>query len=120
MLFSVTQQLNRSVRLPWSDDQMSLRDCIDDISSADNAHQFAIMQDWDALDFMFGEERCNLAHRSLFTYGDDFVAHNIGNAQSLSVDLADNIGLCDNTDDLAFHVDDRHTADAFLRKKAHE
>src|SRR5260370_29299033 len=96
---------------------MPLCDCTDDISSADNAHQFAIMQDWDALDFMFGEEHRNLAHRSLFTYGDDFVAHNIGNAHPLSVDLADNIGVCDNADDLAIPFDDWGTANVFLRNK---
>src|SRR5260370_6911623 len=96
---------------------MPLCDCTDDISSADNAHQFAIMQDWDALDFMFGEEHRNLAHRSLFTYGDDFVAHNIGNAQPLSVDLADNIDLCDNADDLAIPIDDGPPPNLFFTHK---
>ena len=86
---------------------------MDDISSADNAHQFAIMQDRDALDVTFEEEHRNLAHRSLFTHGDDIVAHNISNAQPLPVDLANNIGLCDNADDLAIRIDDRRAALVF-------
>jgi hypothetical protein len=89
--------------LPGSDDQMPLCNCVDHISSADNAHQFSLMQDWNALDFLFGEEHRNLTRRSLFTYGDDFVAHNIG--------------LCDNSDDLAMRIDDGRTAHMFLRKK---
>ena len=34
-----------------------------------------------------------------------------------SADLADNIGLCDNADDLAMRIDDGRTANAFLRKQ---
>src|SRR5215469_16702935 len=63
--------------LPGSDDQIPLCSCVDDISSADNAHQFAIVQEGDALDGTFGEEHRHLAHRSLFAHGDDCAAHNI-------------------------------------------
>jgi len=40
---------------------MSLCDSLDNVCSADNTHQLAILHDRDALNFAFGKEHGNLA-----------------------------------------------------------
>src|SRR5450759_626015 len=96
---------------------MSLRHSMYDVRSAHNANELVVLHDWNSFDLALGEEQGNLADRGLFADRNDFMAHNIRDVESFPVNLADNIGFCDNTYNIAIFIDNGQAANALFIKQ---
>src|SRR5579884_494806 len=110
-----TERLLRGI--PLANDQVALRDSVNDIGAADDTYQFAILYNRDTLDLAFGEEHGNLADGRLLVNDQQLVAHNIANTQSIAVDFADNVGLGNNTDQLAISINYGRATDTVAVKQ---
>src|SRR3989440_6377800 len=104
-MLGLVRFLERSENLPWSDNQMSLRNCMHNISAAHNTYELAIIYDRNPFDLAFSEEHGNLANRRLFTDESNLVAHNVSDAQPFPINFANDIGFCDDADDFAIFID---------------
>ena len=86
---------------------MSLGNRVYNVRAAHDANELTILHDRNSFDLALGEEQGNFADGSLFIDRGDLSAHNVGDAESFLVDLADNIGFCDNPDNIAAFIDNR-------------
>jgi len=99
--------------LPVPDDQVSLCDGMDNVCSTDNAHQLAMLHDRDTLNPVFGKEHGDLTNACLFIDGNNLRTHDIGSAQTFSIDFPYDVCLGDDTDHLAVFVENRNTTNMF-------
>lgn len=97
--------LERPEKLPWSNNQISLRNCMNNISAAHNTYELTIIYDWNPFDLAISEEHGNLANRCLFTDENNLVAHDVSDTQPFPINFANDIGFRDDTDDFAIFVD---------------
>src|SRR5579875_1454031 len=63
--------------LPLADDQVALRDGVNDIGAADDTHQFAMLYNRNTLDLALGKEHGNLADGCILVDHEQLMAHNV-------------------------------------------
>src|SRR5215471_142480 len=103
--------------LPWPDNQVALRNCLDNICAADYANHLPITHHRDALDMAFAHEYCNLANWCHFVDGNDLWVHNISRALAISTYVPNDIGLRDDAEELAILVDNGCSTNTFSAEK---
>src|SRR5713226_1060162 len=96
---------------------MPLRDGKHNVGATDDTHQLAIAYDGDTLDPALRQEYGNLANRGFFLNSNNLVAHNISNAQTFAIYLADNVCLRDNADDHTVCTDDGRATNMLTGKE---
>src|SRR5437588_13082197 len=65
--------------LPWTNDQVTLRDGMHNIGAADDPYQFAILYNRDTLDLALREQQSNLIDGCLLVDDKQLVTHNVSN-----------------------------------------
>src|SRR5215471_12069774 len=96
---------------------MPLSNGIHNVGATDNTHRLAIAYDGDTLDPTLRQEYSNLVNRGFFLDCNNLVAHNISDAQTLAIYLADNVCLRDNADDHTVCIDDRRATNMLTGKE---
>src|SRR6266487_5240994 len=96
---------------------MPLRDGIHNVGTTDNTHRLAIAYDGDALDPALRQEFGNLVNGGFFLNSNNLVAHNISNAQTFAIYLADNVCLRDDADDHTGCIDDGRATNTIIGKE---
>src|SRR5450755_2333811 len=91
---------------------MSLWHGMDNVATADNPGELAVVNHWDTFDFALGEQHGNLINGGLHIDCDDIVAHDIAHKQTFLVHFADDVSFSNYADDFALRIDDRQTANA--------
>src|SRR5205807_8246488 len=101
---------------PLPDNQKTLGHSVHDISATDNTNQLTLGHDGDALDFALGKQGRDLVDGHLFINRDDLTTHNVGNTQPFAIDLTDNVGFSDDTNDVAMPINYGQSANTLQRK----
>src|ERR1700730_12223610 len=96
---------------PLPDNQKTLGHGVHDISATDNTNQLTCGHDGDALDLALREQGSDLVAGHLFINRDDLTTHNVGNTQPFAINLTDNVGFGDHTNDVAMPINYGQSAD---------